>query len=144
MGHRFECGGPLWRCIYFDTVTNDDLVAMWEKLDEAEARVTEVPHRLVDLSGATRAEVDFGNVAEAARQRREREFPNFFRSAIVAPTPMLYGYARMFQTLNSNPKIEIQLFQDEAGALRWLGQRESGTVRVGAPDWALGAPARRG
>jgi hypothetical protein len=30
------------------------------------------------------------------------------------------GMARMFQTLNDNPQITIQIFEDEAAAVIWL------------------------
>jgi hypothetical protein len=38
----------------------------------------------------------------------------------VALTQVQYGFARMFQTLNDNPRIEIEIFGDCESAQRWL------------------------
>lgn len=44
-------------------------------------------------------------------------FPNDFKSAIIVSTPVQRGMARMFQSLNDNPRITIRIFDDEAAAL---------------------------
>jgi hypothetical protein len=38
-----------------------------------------------------------------------------------------YGIARMFQSLNNNPWITIQIFEDRPSAMKWLDEVEAGT-----------------
>jgi hypothetical protein len=79
-----------------------------------------VPHRLTDLSGAEGLNLNFESVWSLASKRRGLKFPNVFKSAIVAPKPSQMGFARMFQTLNDNPQITIQIFPDRVSALQWI------------------------
>lgn len=48
------------------------------------------------------------------------------RAAIVAPTDVLFGVARMFQTLrgDANPD-EVEVFRNLEGALLWLERRDA-------------------
>lgn len=93
-------------------------VATWEI--EKVRPVT--PHRITDLSGVTDLQVDFNSVWQLAENRKNRQFPNAFKSAIVAPENYLMGYARMFQTLNDHPQITICVFKDRAAAQTWLDE----------------------
>jgi len=45
---------------------------------------------------------------------------NYIKSAIVANNPSQFGFARMFQTLNDNPQIEIRIFPAAESAMEWL------------------------
>jgi len=38
----------------------------------------------------------------------------------VASKPAQFGYARMYQTLNENPNIELELFINREKAMAWL------------------------
>jgi hypothetical protein len=95
-------------------------------LDQAAAAAREyesgpiVPHRLTDLTGAVGLNLTFESVWALAARRRALRFPNAFKSAIVAPQPSQLGFARMFQTLNDNPQITIQIFADKTAALQWI------------------------
>jgi hypothetical protein len=46
--------------------------------------------------------------------------PVSIRSAFVAPRPIQFGFARMFQTLNDNPKIELHIVNTMDEALLWI------------------------
>jgi hypothetical protein len=43
-------------------------------------------------------------------RRRTQRFANSIKSAVVASRPVQVGFARMYQTLNTNPQVEIQIF----------------------------------
>lgn len=88
---------------------------------ERTAEVT--PHRLTDLSRVTDLSLNFMAMEQFAATRRTVTLRNNVRSAIVAPTPLLFGFARMFQTLNTNPQIEVVVFNRCDEAIPWiLGQ----------------------
>ena len=100
---------------------DDDLLELLRLVSEAEARTPLVPHRLTDMSGLTELHLTFVGMNERVRLRRAMAFPNAFKSAIVAPEPAQFGFARMFQTLNDHPQIEIMVFREMAAARAWVG-----------------------
>jgi len=55
-----------------------------------------------------------------AERRRTVALQHPIRSAIVAPTPVSFGFARMFQTLNDHPQIAISIFSTVEAAEAWL------------------------
>ena len=91
-------------------------IALW-KLEESLATS---PDRLTDLSQADGSLMSFMTVEDYAAKRRVAPLKNHVKSAIVTATQLQYGLARMFQTLNDNPMIEIKLFDDRAKAIEWL------------------------
>ena len=113
-------------------VTPLDLQQAMAEVERFETSVSPIPPRLTDLSGAQFANVDFGAVFATARTRVMRQFPNSFRSALFAPTPEAFGMARMFQSLNTNPQIFIQVFANREEAVRWLSE-PSGDASDGEP-----------
>jgi hypothetical protein len=66
-------------------------------------------------------DLDFPKMEAVASRRRKAPLKNKVKSAIVAPRLDQFGFARMFATLNDNPNIEIQIFNDRDRALEWLG-----------------------
>lgn len=78
---------------------------------------------LLDLSGVGPADVHaediraFARAAEASdRYRRSSQL------AVVAPRDVLFGYARMFQTLRSESPQSIEIFRAREDAERWLAE----------------------
>jgi hypothetical protein len=80
---------------------------------------------LIDLTGATSIELTtedlqhFGGEPLTARG---------VRYAMVAPTPLAYGIARMFRAYREPHGVLVEIFHDRASAERWLetGEREGG------------------
>jgi len=104
------------------TLTNQDLQELGSEAERLDRSFAVVPHRLTDCRPITRLEINFGGVLALARERLKLEFPNTFKSAIVAGDVVQYGFARMFETLNDHPQIVIAVFSDEAEAMRWLSE----------------------
>lgn len=113
-------GADLIRVTLSGTLTDEDLAAIAVRADEIERDRDPVPHRIINMTGVTEMKVGYPDVKALANHRRAIPFPNDFKSAIVVDTPVQRGMARMFQTLNDNPRITIQIFDDEATALAWL------------------------
>jgi hypothetical protein len=59
-------------------------------------------------------------VFAVAMKRTQRQIPSPIRSAIVAAKPVHYGFARMFQMLNDNPRVLIRIFGTLPEAQQWL------------------------
>lgn len=105
-------------------LTLQDLHAALKELNALDAAAERTPSRLTDLSAVESSELKAENIMAAAESRRSQRFRNPFRSAIVAPNPARYGYARMFQILNTHPDITLEVFTDEAAAIKWLTSRD--------------------
>lgn len=97
-----------------------DLQGALGELEALEASLTTLQDRLVDLTGVETSEIVGGDIFGIAERRKAQSYPNPFRTAIVAPRPAQFGFARMFQTLNNHPFITIRVVTDEAEALAWL------------------------
>jgi hypothetical protein len=120
MPFEIDSSGPIIRVELTGVVTNADLVELSRAADEIENAETIVRARITDLRPAVRFDIDFNGVAGFAAERVRRVFPNSFKSAIIAPDPARFGFARMFQTLNDHPRITLAIFPDEAEALAWV------------------------
>ena len=55
-----------------------------------------------------------------ALHRAQRPIPVPIKSALVALKPVHFGFARMFQMLNDNPRIQIRIFGNLEEAQQWL------------------------
>ncbi len=76
--------------------------------------------RLTDLTALERIDVGFEEVFALAATRAQRKVPAPIRSALVANRPVQFGFARMFQMLNDNPRIQIRIFGNLEEAQQWL------------------------
>jgi hypothetical protein len=103
-------------------IHDDDLVELLRLVLEAESRPPKVPHRLTDLSELTELHLTFSGMSERIHPRRAMKFPNEFKSAIVAPDLVQFGFARMFQALNDHPQIDIRVFRDLDSARAWVDE----------------------
>ncbi len=91
---------------------------------ETEARVS--PDRMADLSLIEGISLNFSAITNYAAARRTAPLKNKVKAAIVAPHPLQYGFARMFQTLNDNPDIIMEIFTDKNSGLAWISAGKSG------------------
>ncbi len=122
MPYRVELDEPFVRVCFTGTLTPSDLLGVGLALARHQHDLGREPDRLVDLSGVEATGVAFKLVMAAARYRRIEHFPNAFRSALFAPTETSHGFARIFQTINKNPQIEIRVFASMNEAEAWLGE----------------------
>jgi len=97
-----------------------DLLAEADELAVIEARLPVTPHRITYLSSGGVGDVNFADLHVFAAKRRLVQLKNRVKSAIVAEDAVQFGMARMYQTLNENPNIQVEIFQSEAPALAWL------------------------
>lgn len=94
----------------------DAIAAEVERLEEAGT----IGDRLTDLTALERIDVGFEEVFAIALKRAQRVIRAPVRSALVANKPVQFGFARMFQMLNDNPRIQIRIFDSREEAEQWL------------------------
>lgn len=108
-------------CVTLNGVLNsEDLRGAAESFHKLEAQAAVCPNRIIDLSSVDEVNLDFGAVEKLAALRNTTPLKNEVKSAIVATKPVQYGFARMFQTLNTNPKICLKLFTDRDAGWAWV------------------------
>lgn len=122
MGYKIETTDGLIRFTLHDVVSSEDFARVAEEVRAIEARLEVTPDRITDMTEVTGMNVDFGSVESFAENRRKAVLKNKVKSAIIAPQALHFGFARMFQTLNDNPSIEIKIFVNPLEAWQWLGR----------------------
>lgn len=103
----------------FGILDRADLNALTKEVERLEDEGL-LRDRLTDLTALDRIDVGFEEVFALALQRAERRVSAPIRSALVANRPVQFGFARMFQMLNDNPRIQIRIFGSLEEAQRWL------------------------
>jgi hypothetical protein len=79
-------------------------------------------NRISDLTSLEEIEVGFQSVLQVAEARTRRRLAAPVKSALIARSPLHFGFARMFQMLNTNPQIELRIFASTEEALQWFAQ----------------------
>jgi len=103
----------------FGVLDRADLDAVMKEVERLEDEGT-LKDRLTDLTALDRIDVGFEEVFALAQRRAERKVTAPIRSALVANRPVQFGFARMFQMLNDNPRIQIRIFGNLEEAHQWL------------------------
>jgi len=114
----------LIRVAFSGTATGTDLRAMATEVQAIERARPTIPNRLIDLTDMVATGMLFRLTLNLARGRRVEQFPNSFKSAILAPTADTARFARMFQQLNTNPQIDVQVFATLERAEAWLRAKD--------------------
>ena len=76
--------------------------------------------RLTDLTAVERIDVGFEDVFALAQRRAQPVVATPIKSALIANRPVQFGFARMFQMLNDNPRLQIRIFGNLEEAQQWL------------------------
>jgi hypothetical protein len=101
---------------FLDRAELNALTEEVERLEDAGVLID----RITDLTSLDRIDVGFEEVFAVAQRRAERKVAAPIKSALVANRPVQFGFARMFQMLNDNPRIQIRIFGNLEEAQQWL------------------------
>jgi len=101
-------------------ITLDELGEIVRQMARLDAGFAKAPNRLTDLSAVEKSDFNFVTVEHLAKNRQAQVYPNRLKAAIVAPSLLHFGLARMFQTLSQNPQVDRQVFKTVAEAEDWL------------------------
>jgi hypothetical protein len=105
---------------FHDALTPDDVRAFTQQMLSVEAALEPTPDRLIDFSGVTLVKIGYPEISEIVRARQAHPPKNPIRSAVVGPTDIDFGTARMFQLLNNHPLVHVEVFRDLPSAFVWL------------------------
>ncbi len=82
--------------------------------------------RISDARAVIDVHLDFSDVFHFGQRRTNMPIPVPFKSAFVVATQLGLGFARMFQSLNRNPQITIEVFETMDHARDWIAGKISG------------------
>jgi hypothetical protein len=102
--------------------THGDLQALAKETESGERSYGAAPNRMTNAQPCTHLELTFLDVLNFVQERLRLEFPNSYKSAIVAKDVVHYGFARMYETLNDHAQVITAIFADEADAMKWLAE----------------------
>jgi len=117
----------------YGVVSPSDLREIVQRFREFESTTGIAPHRITDLSRVEVVGMHFAEMNAYVTDLRSIKWKNDARSAIVAPTPLHFGMARMFQTLAENSQVEVGIFPDCEAALQWI-RRTGSPSKIGPPS----------
>jgi hypothetical protein len=114
--------GPYLYTRLFGVLTPDDLVTLAAELERLEDAAGASKDRIADATSLDEVEIAFPDVLLLANRRLGRTFTRRVKSAVIARRSVHIGFARMFQTLNEHPQIEIRIVPSMDEALKWLAE----------------------
>jgi len=132
MPFRLHIQAPLVHIEWYGELVNADFTRFLTELPKIGRQLGYAPNLLHTFDEVTDAHLHYDEANAQAEHRSRIALPNKIRSATVANRPLIYGFTRMFITLNSNPDIEMQVFSSQEEAHAWLRQNEiPGKRRLG-------------
>jgi hypothetical protein len=114
--------GPYLYTRFFGVLTPDDLVTVAVELERLEDAARVSKDRIADVTALDEVEIAFPDVLLLANRRLSRTFTRRVKSVVVARKSVHIGFARMFQTLNEHPQIDIRIVPSMDEALKWLAE----------------------
>ena len=106
-----------------ERLTSTDLRRLADAVGKIEEEYKVSPDRIADLSATEGVDIDYAAMEAFAERRRNAPLRNNVKSAIVTAKSIQFGFARMYQTLNENPKINLKIFTDSKSAYEWLAAK---------------------
>ena len=110
----------LLRIRFFGNLTGESFGNLARDMARLEQELPVTPHRIIDLRDSEGVNLNFRSILTVGQFRTIAALHNPVKSAMIAPDPILYGFARMFQMLIANPSITVAIFPAEESALAWL------------------------
>jgi len=123
MPHRIEVVEDLVEIRFWGRISAEEMRSYMAELSEIEATMNPVLDRITDISETTGIDLNFDAMGELGSGRVAIAFGNGFKSAFCAPGPLQFGIWRMFEALNQNPKIQIQVLKTKESAIEWLKRK---------------------
>jgi hypothetical protein len=111
--------------IFPESLSDNDFRLIDEEIEIIEKKYSLVPHFLVNLINVKSFSGDYRAVQKLAKKREDKKFPNNILEAILVSNDFQMGFARMYQTFNANPQLEIKIFKDESKAIEWIKSNDT-------------------
>jgi hypothetical protein len=124
--HR-EVNG-VFRIVLSGAVSVEEIDRMASEMEAAMAGRSEWPDNLFDLRNVDLSGLGFVDMMSLAKRIAATAPPHPYRTAIAGESQVVIGFARMFQSLNLNPSITIEVFESIEAAEAWLRQPRRSTT----------------
>jgi len=108
-----------------ETLSDNDFRLVNEEFENIEKQYSVVPNFIVSLNNVKTFNGDYHSVQKLATQRAEITFPNKILEAILVTNDFQMGFARMYQIVNNNPQLTVEIFKDEAKAIEWIKSNDT-------------------
>jgi hypothetical protein len=120
MSCTVDANPSIWQLTISGTLTNRDLFDLSKLVNGPSNDAPLAPCGLVDLRGLIALDVNFsrllGTIAAVSRRNQHERV----KGAIIAKSPTQYRLARTIELLVNRRQAEIQTFEDEDDAVRWV------------------------
>ena len=114
IGATFSCHGP---------VTGDQILQGNDELLRSPERLQQLRYGVVDLTAASSFDASVDQVRRATEQdNRIAALVPTFVVAIIAPSDLEFGMARMWEALVERPGWCTRVFRSKSDAYAWLRQ----------------------
>ena len=104
-------------------ITGIELERFSADVDRIEDAMEVSVDRVTDITAIEAFGIGFPEILTLAEHRRKRVFTRPVKSALIALLPEQIGFARMFQTLNDNPQIELRIVGSLHDAEEWFAAK---------------------
>ncbi len=105
---------------WYGSLANDDLALLGTEMPKLGIQLGKVPNVLHTFDEVTGIGMQFEAMHSHGRHLGRIKLPNRSRTASVCSNPLSFGMARMMQSLNHNPDLQMEVFSTMEEALRWL------------------------
>lgn len=105
---------------WFGEVGNSDLEGLAKDMPAFGRQLGKVPDVLHLFTASTVIRLDFDTMHAHGRGLGRIPLTNKSRTACVCEQAHSFGMARMMQSLNANPNIEMEVFDTLDSALAWM------------------------
>lgn len=99
---------------------NCDLQEVGRTLPGIAMQLGKVPNVLHTFDKVEALHLEFDAMHAHTRELSRAKLPNKSRSAFFCDRPISYGVARMMQSMNSNPDLQMEVFESLDKAIEWL------------------------
>jgi hypothetical protein len=122
MPYSYEEVRGVLRVTLKGALTSEELHNFITEMEELLKKRKKWPDNLLDLRTVELSKLGFTDMMSFAKRRDSVIPPHAIRTALVAESPVITGFARMFQSMNNNPKITVEVFPTLAAADAWLAK----------------------
>ena len=105
---------------WYGKLVNQDLAVLSTEMPKIGEQLRKVPNVLHTFDEVEGMGLQFEAMHTHGRHLGRIKLPNPSRTASVCNNGLAYGMARMMQSLNHNPDLQMEVFSDMETALRWL------------------------
>ena len=107
---------------WYGNLVNSDLFNLGMEMPRIGEQLRRAPNVLHTFEGVETVKLEVDAMQAHGRKLARTVLPNPSRTASFCDRPLVYGVARMMQSLNTNPMLQMEVFSSREEAIAWLRQ----------------------